>query len=162
MPRTAARFCLILHLTSWAEGQTKSQYDIEPDTMLAAIHLAEWFTRETRRVISKSQPLEQFEPLQTAARALEAAGREGVTPRQLHRDNQRLFPTSDAAEKALINIEQREQAERVVIAKSTGRPSTIWRWIPHAEDEIQDFKPTEEKTTSQNGSVCTIGTESDS
>jgi len=160
-PRTAARFCLILHLAAWAEGKIKSQYDIEPPTMDAAIHLAEWFTRETRRVIDKNQPMQQFEPLQAAAIALEAAGREGCSPRQLHRDNRRLFPTSGDAEKTLNGLVHREQAHRIEATGSPGRPSTVYRWLPHADDEIGDFKPTEEKTTPQNGSVCTIGTESD-
>mgnify|MGYP002637651160 CR=1 FL=1 len=83
--------------------------------------------KKTRRSFTKPEPPEITPALREARHALNAAGQEGLTPRQLHRDNQRLFPTSDMAEKAFNQLMQFNIVERIVITKATGRQKTAWR-----------------------------------
>jgi hypothetical protein len=85
--------------------------------------------KKTRRSFAKPEPPEITRELREARYALNAAGQEGLTPRQLHRDNRRSFPTSDMAEVAFNQLMQLNLAEKLIITKATGRQKTAWRMI---------------------------------
>ncbi len=85
--------------------------------------------KKTRPESTKLEPTKRTPELDAARFALNAAGQEGLTPRQLHRGNQQMFPTSDIAEAAFIQLFRLNIVERLVITKATGRQKTAWRII---------------------------------
>jgi hypothetical protein len=129
----AARLALIHHVVSLtaADPDRLAIHPITDTSLRAAIALVEWFASEARRVYTILRETAEERECRRLVEWIEARG-STVTVRELHRANQRRWPTSEHAEIALDALVQAGLGRWSEPQSSPfgGRPSRQFHLLP--------------------------------
>ena len=99
----AIRLALIHHVVDKVHRNEDDVASIGAESVKAGIQLADWFAYEARRVYAI---LDETEEEKSLRRLLDLIIRKGgtVTPRDLQRSNDTLYPTTEVAQAALLEL----------------------------------------------------------
>jgi Protein of unknown function (DUF3987) len=137
----AARLALVIHCTRWAarDPTLEDANNVDGASMKAGITLAEWFKHETRRVYFLLAESEEQRQTRELVEWIERKA--GTTTARELQQAIRRYPTADAAEKALLRLEQLGAGHWEPIPTTTrgGKPSRQFR-LYAADDTHLNFR----------------------
>jgi hypothetical protein len=124
LEEAAARLALVIHAVRYALGEAESLYQLDVASMAAGIELCEWFKNEAKRVYGVLSESENDSDTRSVMEWIERQNRP-VTPRELHRGNQGVLSSCEAAEVFLQKLVRGGYGELTVAEPSPagGRPA---------------------------------------
>lgn len=134
----AARFALLHHVVEHVHRNKSDISSIGVESIEAGIKLADWFAREVRRVYAS---LEETKEEQHSRRLVDLIHIKGgsITVRELQRQFKRKYLNSDAARKALLELQVAGLGsfERVT-PEGGGRPSERFVLVKETDDKTDE------------------------